>query len=231
MSTNNRKEAVICRKCLKEKDQSLFNKRMARKNGLHPHCKSCVKEYKREYNSRLDVQIRTAEYRKKNRKPYKKQKPTPAQLLARREAQKTPEAKAARKEYLARPDVRERVLHLRRLRYQKKGRSVAEVIDGRMRVMIRRSLRTGKNNKSWRSLVDFSIEDFRSHMERQFTEGMSWDRFLSGDIEIDHILPVSSFNIVGPDCSEFKACWSLGNLRPLWKEDNNKKRSKVLFLV
>lgn len=228
---------ITCRKCGLEKDPSEFFKRAASPTGHHPHCKPCVRLYKAEYRSRPDVieAIRAYDRRPEavaRRKAYKKPVSTPEQLAKRRALAKTPEAIARRREYLSRPNVHERVLAKRRARYHEKYKhDVAKVLDGRLRVLIRRSLKTGKNNQSWRDLVDFTLEEFRSNMERQFTDGMTWELLLAGEIEIDHIIPVSSFKIAGPECPEFKACWCLGNLRPLWKRENNVKRNKIFFLV
>lgn len=80
-------------------------------------------------------------------------------------------------------------------------------------------------------MVEFDIDQLTKHLEIQFTEGMTWDRFKDGSIEIDHIVPMSSFEISSSECQEFKACWSLANLRPMWSADNNKKRAKRLFLL
>lgn len=64
-----------------------------------------------------------------------------------------------------------------------------------------------------------------------FINGMTWEKFMAGEIHIDHIVPVSSFNIVSDECEEFKRCWSLSNLRPLWAKDNLSKGSRQEFLL
>jgi 5-methylcytosine-specific restriction endonuclease McrA len=74
------------------------------------------------------------------------------------------------------------------------------------------------------NLLNYSAADLKEHLERLFTRGMTWDRLLRGDIEIDHIIPVSFFNPPDEHSLEFKMCWSLNNLQPLWKEDNRAKR-------
>jgi 5-methylcytosine-specific restriction endonuclease McrA len=91
---------------------------------------------------------------------------------------------------------------------------------------MRKSLNGIKESKSWETLVDYSLEELKLHLERQFTEGMSWDNY--GEWHIDHIIPVSSFNIQTLDDENFKKCWSLENLQPLWAEQNIKKSNKIL---
>jgi hypothetical protein len=54
---------------------------------------------------------------------------------------------------------------------------------------------------------------------------MSWENY--GKWHIDHITPLSSFDIQNYNDENFKKCWSLENLQPLWAEDNLKKSNKV----
>lgn len=99
----------------------------------------------------------------------------------------------------------------------------------RMRVStgVRQSLRKTKLGTSWMNLLPYSPVELKAHLERLFTEGMSWDRVLNGEIEIDHIIPVSFFNPSTPECLEFDMCWSLKNLQPLWREDNRMKSNNL----
>lgn len=95
----------------------------------------------------------------------------------------------------------------------------------RLRVssLVRQSLGKGRLGTTWIKLLEFSAEDLRLRMESLFTDGMSWEGFLLGEIEIDHIIPVSFFNPSDPKSLEFRMCWSLKNLQPLWRGDNRMK--------
>lgn len=44
--------------------------------------------------------------------------------------------------------------------------------------------------------------------------------------EIDHVVPVSSFDYDSPDHPEYKKCWALENLRPLCKYENRAKGNR-----
>jgi 5-methylcytosine-specific restriction endonuclease McrA len=79
------------------------------------------------------------------------------------------------------------------------------------------------------SILNYRISELKDHLEKQFTKGMSWDVFLAGDIHIDHIIPLSSFDLSDDD--ELKRAWCLTNLRPAWADDNRKKSDKILFLL
>ena len=102
-------------------------------------------------------------------------------------------------------------------------------IDHRMGQLIRAGLKRGKGGRAWKSMVGYSIEELMRHLERQFTKGMSWENM--GGWHIDHILPKSGFSFSSPEDSDFKACYALSNLRPLWSLDNIRKNAKRLLLV
>lgn len=75
----------------------------------------------------------------------------------------------------------------------------------------------------------FTLDALRAHLERQFAKGMSWSRFFAGDIHIDHILPLSGFDLTNE--AEARAAWALTNLRPLWARDNMTKGARRLTLI
>lgn len=57
---------------------------------------------------------------------------------------------------------------------------------------------------------------------------MTWERFCAGEIHIDHIVPLSSFDRdseVG-----MKSAWALTNL-PMWAKDNLAKSDKRELLL
>lgn len=83
--------------------------------------------------------------------------------------------------------------------------------------------------RTWESLVGYTVEDLKLHLEQQFSLGMSWenrDRW-----HIDHILPVTSFDFSSAEDDEFRACWALTNLRPLWADENKCKSDKILYII
>jgi hypothetical protein len=75
-------------------------------------------------------------------------------------------------------------------------------------------------------LLGYTLEKLMSHLEKQFTEGMTWDNY--GEWHVDHKIPMTSFNFETTDDREFKLCWCLDNLQPLWESDNLSKGTKLL---
>jgi hypothetical protein len=82
-----------------------------------------------------------------------------------------------------------------------------------------------KTNKTF-ELLGYSIEELMNHLESLFTEGMTWDNY--GEWHVDHKIPMNSFQFESTDDPEFKLCWCLDNLQPLWGPDNLSKGTKLL---
>ena len=71
------------------------------------------------------------------------------------------------------------------------------------------------------NLLGCSIDQLKSHIESQFTIGMSWENWSFKGWHIDHIRPYSSFDLSDP--TQQKECFHYSNLQPLWAIDNLKK--------
>ena len=92
---------------------------------------------------------------------------------------------------------------------------------------IRASLVLGqKNKRHWEELVNFTVDQLKTHLEKLFQPGMTWNNY--GSVwEIDHKIPLAVFNFDKPDHIDFKLCWSLKNLQPLGKTENRCKGAKL----
>jgi hypothetical protein len=115
--------------------------------------------------------------------------------------------------------------------YQRRRRltDVELRLRSRLSAQLNYCLKTGKGGKTTEATVGYSIAELRAHLERQFTKGMSWENM--GEWHVDHIVPLASFTITGPDDPELRRAWSLPNLRPLWAADNIAKRDKRVTLL
>ena len=54
---------------------------------------------------------------------------------------------------------------------------------------------------------------------------MSWENM--DEWHIDHIIPKSAFNFETYKDMDFKRCWSLSNLQPLWAGENSRKHNHL----
>ena len=78
---------------------------------------------------------------------------------------------------------------------------------------------SSKNNHSFLSFVPYSIDELKSHIEKQFDFNMSWNNY-GTYWELDHIIPQSDLPYFSMQDSNFKKCWDLSNLRPLSIKEN-----------
>ena len=105
-------------------------------------------------------------------------------------------------------------------------------LSSAMRCAINRTFRHKRNGarpdakgkRPWELLVGYTRDDLVAHIEPLFEPGMSWDNF--GEWHIDHRRPIASFTFASTDDPEFRACWALKNLRPLWAHLNRSKGAK-----
>ena len=95
-------------------------------------------------------------------------------------------------------------------------------------MLVRRSLKNCKKGHKWEKLLNYTVDQLQKHIEKQFTDGMSWDRFFNGEIHIDHIIPLSVHNFNSPEDIDFKKAWSLKNLQPMWAKENIKKSNLTI---
>ncbi len=147
-------------------------------------------------------------------------------------------AEKSRKDYLKNP---ERLKKNAKARYEKlKG---TEAINGpareRQRLrsktnpkyklsrLLRNRLYYALQKKSWKKNTKFSeyigcdLQQLKSHIEKQFTLGMSWEN--QGEWHLDHIIPLESAK---NEIELYELC-HYTNIQPLWGFDNLSKGCTV----
>lgn len=197
-----------CSKCNLEKPLSDFNFRK-QTNSYRKDCKQCrAKNRKRLYKQNKKVELEQAKQR------YLKNK----EVIRQRQAEyyqenKQAYSKRAKKWMVQNPEKHSEMNR----RNQKKMRKRPYY---KYREMLRSLVRRLDNSD--RESLGYTLEEFKSHMESLFKDGMSWQNH--GEWEIDHIKPVSAFYKEGVTCP--KIVNALSNLQPLWKSDNRKKSAK-----
>ena len=92
------------------------------------------------------------------------------------------------------------------------------------------ALKGTKSGRAWNSLVGYTSAELARHLESLFWPGMSWDNFGLDGWAIDHIRPRWSFSFVSAEDPQFRECWRLDNLQPLWYLDNARKSGKLGFV-
>jgi len=99
---------------------------------------------------------------------------------------------------------------------------LSHIVRDRIRTFLKNKNIT-KQNKTF-DIVGCTPEFLKEHIEKQFTEGMSWT-LMGKYIHIDHIIPLASANT---EEEIYKLC-HYTNLQPLWGPDNLSKGAKIIY--
>ncbi len=207
-----------CSKCGEVKPFSEFNKDKRAKDKLRSECKECRKEY-REKNSEYNKnwQKNNPEYFKNYHQKNKEQ------ILKKQKKwwENNPEYMKEWKEN--NPEkVKENKKKFNKRYFSIPKNRLSRAISS----AIYHSLKGNKKGNHWEDLVDFTLQTLRPHLEDQFKPGMSWNNYGKDGWEIDHIKPKAKFNFTSYKDKEFKECWALKNLKPLWDFENRSKGAK-----
>ena len=226
-----------CTKCGVAKSASEFHGCKLTKCGLRPSCKACASASKKAYveANRDVVRERNARYAAANKDSIRVRQAAWHRANREHASAKSAEWYRRNKERAHARSIQWAKDHpeyrraLQAERYRRRKSDPSFVVRDRVARGVRHSLRGRKGGAAWEALVGYSTADLREHLERQFLKGMSWENM--GEWHIDHIVPLSSFTITGPDDPELRRAWALSNLRPLWAKDNIRKSAKRVFLV
>jgi hypothetical protein len=96
-------------------------------------------------------------------------------------------------------------------------------IRNRIRSIIKKNTLTVETNSF--SLVGCSTDELKTHIEKQFTNGMSWYNYRYNGWHIDHIIPLATAKTL----DDLILLSHYTNLQPLWSKDNFKKGKKYEF--
>ena len=103
-------------------------------------------------------------------------------------------------------------------------------IQYKLAASLRGRINTALNgNQKVGSAVDnlgCSIDELKTHIESKFKPGMTWDNHKVHGWHVDHIKPLSSFDLT--DVEQFKEACNYKNLQPMWAKDNWNKGNKYV---
>lgn len=215
--------AKTCTKCGDQKPLENFRVNARYADGRVNWCGGCEKEYHANHyrKNKPKIQAQGAAWAANN-------KDRLAEISrANYQANKEKHAERVRAARARRPDHYRELA--RRNAKARRARDPSAALRARISAQFNYCLPSGKGGRRSAELLGYSIAELRAHLERQFLKGMSWDNM--GEWHIDHIVPLSSFTIAGPDDPELRRAWALPNLRPLWAADNIRKGAKRTVLL
>lgn len=228
-----------CSDCKQFKPFKDFWKNKSNRDGLQSYCKICnivkIKEYNNKYPNKKKlsdrkwakknpekVREKVRKFRKKNHEKTRRW----VREWQKKNREKTREyAKQYRKTNPTKKKEWQENNRAKVNKYQRERMlNVKNRLNNRISVAIWRSLKGNKKRNHWEDLVCYNLQDLIIHLEKQFKDGMNWNNY--GKWHIDHIQPISNFNFNLIDDADFKNCWALENLQPLWAKDNLSKGAK-----
>ncbi len=218
-----------CSKCGEEKPISEFDKDKSGSGGLSSRCKECRSAYGKKWYT-----LNTEKQKKQSLEYYYAHRD---EVLERGreygiEYRKNNKEKIAaqHKEYYYNNLEVFRSSHEKnrtkrnekyRIRYQNDPEyRLGRLIRGRLHHALGREYKKG----SAILLLGCSVAGLRQHLESMFKDGMNWNNHGNHGWHIDHVIPLSSFDLM--DKEQLKAACNYKNLQPLWAEDNLSKGAK-----
>ncbi|MEN6375519.1 MAG: hypothetical protein ABFD75_12195 [Smithella sp.] len=243
LSLNNSESQItkICTKCGEEKQATpeYFHAYKRSSDGRRSVCRVCRSEQSRIYRkNNLEVLLekererrevnaekihesslkwRAANIEKERERGRKRRADNPQQLRRNHQKWEAENIEKERKRGRLNSKRRHKSLY---------GRDSFFTINTRVRSVLWYSIRKIKKDRHVYDALGWSVSDLIRHLRKLFTPGMTMDALMRGEIHIDHIRPICSFNYNSMDDPEFKQCWSLSNLQPLWAHDNHSKGGK-----
>ena len=226
----------ICVKCKEEKELIDFYKNKISADGLRNDCKNCNNNLKKEYykNNIIKIKQQSIEYRLKNkieRQEYDKNyrilnKEKIKEKSRVRYNSESGKEKAKQRDSKYYKNNKKEIIK-RNCIYVNKRKLIDPLFKLRHNISSliynKFNQKNGYTKKSKTSkYLGCSFQEFKIHLESQFTKGMTWDN--QGQWHMDHIYPVS----LAKDEDELIKLNHYTNFQPLWAIDNLKKGNKII---
>lgn len=226
-----------CKKCFNARTQRYKHTPYAKQRRKEINNTPQFKQKLKEYNSLPKSKERVKKYQATDKAKRRKKEinNTPISKQKRREY----EQKRRESGYYEQPHIKKsRDAYFKKIEIvniRNKKRRDRRKIDPKFKLKcnvsssICQSLKRNKSSKSnctWEKLVGYTLNQLKKHLEKLFQPGMTWENY--GSWHIDHKLPVVVFNFSSPSHKDFKRCWDLSNLQPMWALENKKKNAKIL---
>ncbi len=235
----------VCTKCGEWKLLTEYPRQPRNKDGRRANCLVCERDRTKQWrqnnpekskksaaNWRIrnpivakDSAKKTREARKESNKAYQKKwtQENPSYFSEYRAKHKDERSEYNRQ---WRSENTDKVKEHAKRAYCRKKEDLKYRLSASVKATISKSITRGsKKGRKTFDILGYSVEDLKGHLELQFTEGMSWDNY--GEWHIDHKIPVAVFNYETPYDFDFKRCWSLENLQPMWGDKNRSKGAKL----
>lgn len=212
-----------------------------KKDGRRASCKECCRKKNAEYiksNPQKKIESDRKSYEKLKEKKLAQKKEyyliKKEEILSKRKEYATENKEAIQARQKKYREENLELLKQRNREYQRKhskalGAKKRQLINStplrqfkeRIRVLIKGSFYRLKQGKTLRTndILGADWNTVKEHFVSQFTDGMTWEAFIAGDIHVDHKKPLASARTE----QELIELNHYTNLQPLWCLDNLSK--------
>lgn len=245
-------QTKICLTCGIDKSLDQFSKHKTGKYGRNPHCKKCESEMRRVKHTLIECPYCYREFvpkrsdqvycsskcydrhhnilnkeknSKYNKEYHKRTYVNRRDKMIERTSKWQQENKEHRAEYLKDYCEKHKDELTAKIK-QKRRENVLYRLYLNIASRMDRTIKDAGAKKCKRgiTLLGCSMEELKDHFESKFAFGMCWKNY--SEWEIDHCLPISSFDLLNP--REQEICFHYTNLQPLWKIDNARKGISII---
>lgn len=202
-----------CCTCKTEKLLTEFSKGLSNKDGLNKQCKLCAKKRGAKYFSenKAIIKERNRAYMKEYLHSYYTKNANTIKETSRKRYEKN------------KPGIMEKAkVYVREKRATNLDYKILCVLRSRLCNVVAREYKSQKT----KDLLGCNIAEFKNHISKKFTDGMSWDNYGRYGWHIDHIIPCAKFDL--KNIEDQKQCFHYTNLQPMWAKDNHSKSDKIL---
>ena len=211
-----------CKKCHNVFDLSFFS--ITGKGYASHSCKTCISEYKKQWKTKNKkrVQKQCKQWSDKN-----KQRVKETNKKYHDNRQKDPQ-------YIEKRSNNNKLWYKKNKKYiadkvkKLKHNNINFKIKSNLRTRLRNAIKNNWKRGSAINDLGCTIKELKKHLESKFQPGMTWDNYGKYGWHIDHVKPLSKFNLT--DREEFLKVCHYSNLQPLWAKDNLRKRDKLSSL-
>lgn len=204
---------VMVKKCTKcNKDNCGFYRDRSKKDGLKTMCKECCKKTLNKWYAKNPDKIK-----KYHETQYAKDK--------EKIKEQSKQYYENNKEKISLKNKKWRTKNKEKINAKARHRRKHDVLFG-LKSSVRRRINhflKGDKSKSSEEIIGCSYKEYKSHLEQQFTDGMTWDNYGLKGWHVDHIIPLSSAKTE----DELIKLFHYTNTQPLWSDENLKKSNKI----
>lgn len=241
-------ETKICSVCKKELPIAEFCRSKATKDGLETRCRSCLKEKNKKYyyehqqerrdaikkwheahkehdcqkgkiyreQHRAELNEKKRIYRQNNSKKIKMYADSHKDEIKQWREQHKEQIREYQKNY--RQKNKEKLQESQKIRYKT---DIQYKLKSDYLHITDRVIKNKKMTPRQEKVLGCNYSQFIEHLEKQFDERMNWENYGLNGWHIDHIVPVTAFDLT--DEEQVKKCFHYTNTQPLWAKDNAKK--------